>query len=126
MTQISCISNLKEPCQNFNCRHSMFWKELELNNKAKPEKISEEFMNCMCLLSRELTLEEIGEMWGLTRERVRQIERDAIIKILSLGLKKTSAKKKDIEKNIMDSMGINIDNKLIRSKIAILNKKKRN
>lgn len=77
-----------EGCLNKPCHHNMFWDGLKLTKKAGSTEASLEFFNCMTLLSRELTLEEIGEMWGMSRERIRQIERDATIKLLARGLNK--------------------------------------
>jgi hypothetical protein len=37
--------------------------------------------NCMLRVDREYTLEEIGKMMNLTRERVRQIEEKAVEKV---------------------------------------------
>jgi hypothetical protein len=75
-----------EGCLNTSCHHNMFWDKLKLPKGAHPTDASLESKNCMSLLSRDLTLEEIGEAWGVTRERIRQIERDAMIKLLKEGL----------------------------------------
>jgi hypothetical protein len=84
------LSILKEgeSCEITFCHHNMFWDGLKLNKRAQPTEASLEFSNCMALLDREMTLEEIGEMWGISRERIRQIERDATMKLLALGLNK--------------------------------------
>src|SRR4030042_3666994 len=86
---ISELKN-KKGCKRTSCRHNMFWDELNLGPKAKETKASLESSNCMCLLKGEMTLDEIGDMWGMTRERIRQIERDALIKLLSPSLWKNT------------------------------------
>ena len=101
------ISTFKigEGCDYTFCQHNIFWDKLNLSSKAHPNETSLLFSNCMCLLQgREFNLEEIGGMWGITRERIRQIERDGVIKLLSiskgnffleeLGFKKESVKKR--------------------------------
>jgi len=37
-------------------------------------------MNCVLFVRSRVSLENIGEMWNLTRERTRQIEERALIK----------------------------------------------
>lgn len=72
--------DLENGCQNKDCRHHVLWRDLDLP-KGKETPVSLSFSNCMCLINRTFTLEEIGELWGLTRERIRQIEERAQIKI---------------------------------------------
>lgn len=67
-------------CQNFDCKQNIFWKELKLK-RPKETELAKYFKNCMLNIDREMTLEEIGQMWGITRERVRQIEERAILKL---------------------------------------------
>lgn len=38
--------------------------------------------NCVLLIQSPLTLEEIAKMWGLSKERIRQIESRAIVKFV--------------------------------------------
>jgi len=66
----------------------------------------------MCLLDKDLTLETIGNIWGLSRERVRQIERNATIKLLSHG----------IDKDILEAM--DIDHWGIKRKLVELKQKR--
>ena len=76
-------------CVNYKCRHNFFWEEIKMKgNKSivgRSETPAEEFGNCMCLLDRELTLDEIGEIYRMSRERVRQIEGVAMAKFAHLG-----------------------------------------
>lgn len=93
----------------------MFWDKLGLNKKAHSTEASLRFSNCMCLLDKELTLEEIGDMWGISRERVRQVERDGIIKFLSLKMK---------EHDFLKELDVNKD--FIQRKLDSLKSKKYN
>ena len=52
-----------------------FWLDFSNRNKAFSELLKFH-MNCS-----SITLEEIGRMLGLTRERIRQIERKALEKL---------------------------------------------
>lgn len=52
-----------ELCGKTECRHWL--EDIELGN-------------CVLRVSREYTLEEIGQRLGITRERVRQIEERAL------------------------------------------------
>lgn len=83
MCKLATYKAGSKPCQDFKCKHNIFWDKC---NKFAPSKETEDavgFMNCMCLLDEELTLEQIAGMFGLTRERVRQIEETAIRKVCS-------------------------------------------
>lgn len=86
----------EQVCHNRNCHHHMLSQILfkgtssstkkkgaPIKGKAKETEASMEFGNCMLMLTRSFTLEEIGEMWGLTRERIRQIEERALGKLRS-------------------------------------------
>lgn len=66
------------PCQNWGCRHNLFHQQKKGNRNST---IAKEMKNCVLFVGQPLTLEEVGDLWGLTRERVRQIERQAIIKL---------------------------------------------
>jgi len=63
------------PCQNRRCHHHIHAYDLGLNSKKyKETDKSLEIGNCCKKICSEWTLEEIAECWGLTRERIRQIE----------------------------------------------------
>jgi hypothetical protein len=80
METINCENlDLDNGCQNRKCRHHVLWDELNLPD-GKETEASLKFHNCMCLIYGELTLEETGQIWGLTRERIRQIELNALMK----------------------------------------------
>lgn len=71
-TRGDCI-NGPRPCPWVSCRHHLFWELLQ-------RRLVETPLDCVwsCALdvadAGEHTLEEIGELFGLTRERIRQIE----------------------------------------------------
>ena len=64
-----------KPCTDFRCPHNLFWEELRLNvNKIQITQKALEIRNCCCLINEPWTPEEIGDIWGLTEEGVRQCE----------------------------------------------------
>ena len=64
-----------EPCMNYGCPHNLFWEGLRLNlNKIHMTDKALTIGNCCCLIDEPWTPEEIGDIWGLTRKRVRQCE----------------------------------------------------
>ncbi len=81
MKTVNCqFLDLDNGCKKRECRHNVLWSDLDLpDGKYTTETLS--FGNCMCLLDREFTLQEIGVCWGLTRERIRQIQLDAEMKV---------------------------------------------
>ena len=77
-----CIpADLTHPCEIWGCRYNLFFKE-DWTRCDKNSDIAKEIKNCVLLIESPLTLEEIGKMWGLSRERIRQIENCAIIKFI--------------------------------------------
>jgi len=105
-------SIVENGCMQANCRHNVFWVKLGLNKRAGSNRVSRQFHNCMCLFDKDLTLDKIGAMWGLSRERVRQIERNATIKLLSHG----------IDKDILEAM--DIDHQGVKRKLIELKGKR--
>ena len=82
-----CLSR-KRPCPWVRCKHHFIWlvwdKLRDKSNDEITDCITE--MKFSCVLDivdnyREMTLEQIGELLNLTRERVRQIEEKAITRI---------------------------------------------
>ena len=64
-----------KPCLNYTCPHNLFWKGLRLNpEKFKITSRSLEIGNCCCFIKEPWTEEEIGEVWGLTREKIMRCE----------------------------------------------------
>lgn len=59
-------------CMNYDCPHNVFWKKTGTAPKDHP--LVEEIDGCMLNVEREYTLEEIGQIYGLCRERVRLIQ----------------------------------------------------
>jgi hypothetical protein len=72
-----------EACFFTKCPHNVYYEGLGLNDKAT---LTEKALSigCCMLESQEVswTLEEIGEAYGLSRERVRQITEKTLAKIL--------------------------------------------
>ena len=78
-------------CQDVNCPHNLWYsgvtkanlpnhKQFAINITPKAEQIH----GCMLreyLGDQRWSLEEIGQIWGLSRERIRQIEERALEKI---------------------------------------------
>jgi len=63
------------PCVNYKCPHNLFWEGLKLNlNKIHITSKALEIKNCCCLISESWAPEEIGDIWGLTRKRIKQCE----------------------------------------------------
>ena len=64
-----------KPCMDYQCPHNLFWKELRLNpEKFKITNRALEIGNCCCLIKEPWTAEEIGEVWGLTMEKIMWCE----------------------------------------------------
>ena len=75
-----CIYRIGNPCRNLACDDNIFYHKLQLK-KPKETNVSRRLKNCTNNLDTELTLQEIADMWGLTRERVRQIEDKGLHKL---------------------------------------------
>jgi hypothetical protein len=73
----------KEPCPYSNCPHHLFSVKLHLNPKKikRDAPIARDLLNCLLLLDGTYSLGEIGEAWGFSRERIRQIEETGRIKM---------------------------------------------
>jgi len=64
-----------EPCTKYRCPHNLFWEGLRLNlNKIHITDKALEIRNCCCLISEPWTVKEIGEVWGLTMEKIMGCE----------------------------------------------------
>jgi DNA-directed RNA polymerase sigma subunit (sigma70/sigma32) len=64
-----------EPCVNYKCPHNLFWEGLKLNlNRIHITSKALEIRNCCCLISESWASEEIGDIWGLTEEKIKQWE----------------------------------------------------
>jgi DNA-directed RNA polymerase sigma subunit (sigma70/sigma32) len=60
---------------NYGCPHNLFWEGLRLNlNRIHMTDKALAIGNCCCLIDEPWTPEEIGNIWGLTRKRIRQCE----------------------------------------------------
>ena len=70
--KLSCFSvheSNNKTCKNSTCR---YWHDLKENQNCIINKVNE---NC------DMTLEEVGKLFGITRMRVCQIEKSAIEKL---------------------------------------------
>jgi DNA-directed RNA polymerase sigma subunit (sigma70/sigma32) len=60
---------------NTRCPHNLFWEGLRLNlDKIHMTDKALAIGNCCCLIEEPWTPEEIGDIWGLTKKRIRQRE----------------------------------------------------
>jgi len=72
----------RKPCPDYRCPHNLFWEGLSLDGrKIHLTDKALAIGNCCCLVDEPWTLQEIGEVWGLTRERIRQYEAKALRKV---------------------------------------------
>jgi Sigma-70, region 4 len=78
------------PCPYVRCRYNLFLEvkpngAISGNWKCEPTDVKK---SCALDIAEEgsHTLDQVGEYLNLTRERVRQLERDALIKLRSNGL----------------------------------------
>ena len=88
---ISCQgkSSKQTVCRNTKCKHNVLFKNIfsePINgqqNQLTPHEtdVSRSFLNCMLCLDRDLTLEELGELYGCSYETIRRIIARAIKKI---------------------------------------------
>lgn len=79
------------PCRNYECRHNFFYRGLRLGSRFRETELSLSWSNCDKNIQRRCKLREIGEMWGMSKERVRQIQDKAIVNFIE-GLKKEVAR----------------------------------
>ncbi len=71
-------------CMNFKCRNNLFWEELGLDmDRIQMTDKALEIRNCCCLITQPWTPDEISEAWGLTRQGVRNSEKEAFQKLQS-------------------------------------------
>jgi len=72
---------------NYRCFHNLFWEGLKLNlDKIHTTDKALAIGNCCCLIDEPWTPEEIGDIWGLTKKRIRQCEGTAWRKVQKEGL----------------------------------------
>jgi hypothetical protein len=70
-------------CQNTGCKHHIFYYRVFENNThhgkhptyftPNETEVSRSFGNCMVRLNRELTLEEIAEIYGVSRQSITRV-----------------------------------------------------
>ncbi len=68
---------LSEDCPFNDCYHHLF-HPIPSGSIGNKTAFYFSLYGCTCLISHPMTLEQIGTMWGLSRERIRQIEEKAI------------------------------------------------
>jgi DNA-directed RNA polymerase sigma subunit (sigma70/sigma32) len=72
---------------NTRCSHNLFWEGLGLNlDKIHMTHKALAIGNCCCLIDEPWTPEEIGDIWGLTKKRIRRCEGIAWRKVQKKGL----------------------------------------
>lgn len=101
-------------CTDAKCQRNFFWDKLGLK-KSQETDISDKYHNCMLFLDDELTLDQIGRIWGMSRERIRQIEEKAIFHLME-GLLKTKDKESEGLWIQIDSVRINKFRNLLRKR----------
>lgn len=69
------------PCRKYECEHNLFHTGLRLGSRFSETPLSVSWNNCDKKIDRRCKLREISEMWGISRERVRQIQNRAVVKI---------------------------------------------
>ena len=75
------------PCRKYECRHNLFHSGLRLGSRFRETPLAESLNNCEKNIKRRCKLREIAEMWGMSKERVRQIQNLAVLHFIQ-GLKK--------------------------------------
>jgi hypothetical protein len=82
-TRAECLDegwNASRPCPFVGCRHHLFLDvdeargSISPNTRLEPWEMSESCVLDVVERHGELSLEDIGKYFGLTRERIRQIE----------------------------------------------------
>ena len=71
-----CMGSRTGNCEVFECRYNVF-EGIDPEDRH-PNKETDLMRNCVFNVDRKWTLEEIAEIWGLSRERIRQVEEKAI------------------------------------------------
>ncbi len=82
-------ARIERPCPFVGCVHSMFLRITDsgsivfLFGTQEPWRMPAEQSCVLDIIEakKHLTLEEIGDIWGLSRERIRQIEETALDKL---------------------------------------------
>jgi len=80
------------PCRNYECKHNLFYRGLRLGSRFTETALAVSLGNCDKNITRRCKLREIADMWGMTRERVRQIQNVAVLHFIQ-------GVKKEVEKN---------------------------
>jgi len=70
---------LSEPCFEIACRHHV--RSNARGRQADPESFPAETCSLRLAGRGAMTLETIGDVMGLTRERIRQVEVKALLKL---------------------------------------------
>jgi hypothetical protein len=74
----------REPCMDFKCHHNVFWEGLNLGaGKINLTRKAREIRNCCCLIDKPWTPGEIGEIWGVRTNWIRQCEKMAWSKVMN-------------------------------------------
>ena len=95
-SRADCVE-AKRPCLFVSCKYNLYLDVNPVTGSIKfnfPGKEIWELAETCALDVAErggITLEEIGELMNLTRERVRQLENDALGKVRELGLDEPTA-----------------------------------
>jgi hypothetical protein len=91
-TRAEC-ADIPRPCPYVGCRYNLWLDEtakggIRVNMLHEPEEQGPSCVLDEAVERGPMTLEEVGERLNLTRERVRQVERDALLKLERAGVLK--------------------------------------
>jgi len=103
--RLECV-NKKRPCPWIRCKYHLIWPLWNKLRDRSDDKVADYIteMKYSCILDAiddygEMTLEQIGQLFHITRERIRQIEEKAVRRVL-----KPTRERAPILANLKDSL----------------------
>ena len=96
---------IPHPCLNRKCPQNFFWEELKLDRRRiHMTQKALQIRNCCRLIRNPWTSDEIAEVWGLMKRKVKQCEQSAWRKIHKRSYGNESSQKVET-----DRRGLNMD-----------------